>query len=155
MKDILVYPSWDQIQYGVAKLCYLILESNIIIDSIVGLSRGGLPPAVMASHLMQRPMIPAGYSSLRGAGDDKNHNNTLPPIAYPIRAGFDFPTLLIIDDICDSGNTIAEVREHYINGGHDVTTAALYYKEGASYTPDFCWMTIPYDAPFIVFPWEM
>lgn len=117
-------------------------------DYIVGLSRGGLIPATILSHMTDIPLVPVKYSSKSGNGDNRNHDNVLPHI--------DGATLLIVDDISDSGNTLREVVDHYRYEGHTVRTAALYYKELANpvFVPDIVWKTIPEDGPWIVFPWE-
>ena len=120
---------------------------------IIGLSRGGLFPAIIISHMLDdMEMIPVRYSSKSGKGDDKNHSNALPLIqgCHPPA------TLLIVDDICDSGLTLSEVVEFYKFRGHHVYTATLYYKDipGGPIEPDIYWHKIPEDAPWIVFPFE-
>ena len=63
--------------------------------------------------------------------------------------------ILIVDDIADSGHTLKEVAESYLQHGCIVTTAVLYSKEGSAITPDIVWQSIPHDAPWIIFPWEL
>jgi len=106
-------------------------------------------------------MMPVNYSSPEGVGDNKNHSNQLPDIHFPkgthFHEGVDpgLPSLLLMDDICDSGHTLDDVRCHYGKQGYRVWTAALYSKEGASLIPDFTWRIIPVDSPWIQFPWEV
>ena len=66
---------------------------------------------------------------------------------------FDLPYLgapqvgcLIVDDICDSGNTALCWK----NKGYTFTS--MYYKQGALVTPDFYMKEK--DDKWIVFPWE-
>lgn len=146
MKPVLTHPSYHDIEKGVGRLAYQIASANIKYDAIVGLSRGGLLPAVILSHMTYRPVLPVAYSSTSGNGDDLNHSNELVDLFEK--------SILIIDDICDSGRTLAEVREHYIEKGHNVHTAVLYAKENAVMIPDFKWQVIPKDSPWIIFPWE-
>jgi len=74
-----IYLTWDQVDGLVDKLATQVKSEFTNIDSIYGIPRGGLIPAVMLSHKLGIP-----YS-------DKI---TL--------------TSLIVDDICDSGITLTE-----------------------------------------------
>ena len=60
-----------------------------------------------------------------------------------------------VDDIADSGHTLKEVADSYLERGCIVTTAVLYSKEGSVIEPDIVWQSIPIDAPWIIFPWEL
>jgi uncharacterized protein len=73
------YVSWNEIDELVNSLTQQISQSEIEIENIFGLQRGGLIPAVMVSHKLGIPMTKGTIS----------------------------PNTLIIDDICDSGVTFA------------------------------------------------
>ena len=77
--------SWDDVEILVKKLCDKITRSNLDIKDIWGLPRGGLIPAVMVSH----------------------------KLGIPMTKGTITPDTLIIDDICDSGVTLANFYETY------------------------------------------
>ena len=147
MKTVLAYPSYHDIEKGCARLVYQLATMDDESQVIIGLSRGGLIPAVIMSHIMDLPMIPVAYSSTSGNGDDLNHENHLIAVKEH--------NVLIVDDICDSGKTMAEVAAHYTAAGHIVTTAALYVKESSVIMPNEYWQCIPSDAPWIIFPWEL
>ena len=160
MKPTLVHPSWHDIEKGASILALQIEKRRHgpPPEWVVGLTRGGLIPAVIISHLLDLPMMPVNYSSKDGRGDNRNHNNSLPMISGDISSGAgvapSIPSLLIVDDICDSGKTLLEVKEHYLKQQHYVWTAALYFKKTATIVPDFYWQRIWPDSPWIVFPWE-
>lgn len=118
------------------------------IDVVVAPSRGGLLFGVIASHKLNVPMIPVSYSSKSGAGDDKNHHNVLPTMDSG------FKTILLVDDIIDSGLTMKEIVEYYTTKGVRVITAAFHYKEGAAFHPDLYFWRIPADSEFIQYPYE-
>lgn len=155
---LLSRPSYYDIQGGCYHIAMQIARKGITFDRIVGLSRGGLIPAVELSNILDTPLVPATYSSYRGQGDNKNHTNRLPEIFGEHTSGTgELPeplSLLIVDDICDSGYTMSEVRDHYVRVGHRVHTTALYYKTSAVFTPDVYWQLIGPGAPWILFPWE-
>ena len=158
----LTHPSFNAIQQACKDVFLKTMEREEWgIDYIIGLSRGGLIPATILSHLSEIPLVPVKYSSKSGAGDNKNHDNILPPIPCGFESGSGpsgvvFPTLLVVDDISDSGNTLREVIDHYIEIGHCVYSASLYYKELATpvVEPEVYWRSIPEDGPWIIFPWE-
>ena len=118
-------------------------------DCIVALSRGGLIPGVILSHMLSVPLVPVCYSSKRGAGDNKDHDNVLPNIEYD--------TILIVDDICDTSKTLSEVVSWYKSLGKQIQTAVLHYKirtDPASYIPDFAGCTLPENSGWVVYPFE-
>jgi len=160
MTEILTHPTWDQLAEGAeALVTKLKLHGWSQPEYIVGLTRGGLVPAVSMSHMLDIPMVAVNYSSVAGKGDNRNHANALPAIYGHTTSGTgklpEMPELLIVDDICDSGHTLKEVFDHYSKQGHRVWTASLYYKEGAVIKPDFYWQHIPKESPWIIFPFEV
>jgi hypoxanthine phosphoribosyltransferase len=72
-----IYLSWDDTIDLVDKLCEKIITEQPNIDSVFGLKRGGLIPAVMVSHKLGLP-----WSDVM------------------------LPNTLVVDDICDTGVTL-------------------------------------------------
>jgi uncharacterized protein len=119
----------DQLKGIVAKLCREITNSNWKPDYIVGLTRGGLVPAVMISHYFNIPMHTLSVS-LRDSNSDPESNlwmaeDALGPqtperyidnendiggimnaAADLLEIGSTYKNILIVDDINDSGATI-------------------------------------------------
>ena len=110
-----VFVYWDDITILVDELCNTIATSGVQIKSITGIERGGLIPAVMISHKLNIP-----YTT-------KINKDTL-----------------VVDDICDSGETLKNMVAGY--------TATLHYKKTASFTPDFYSKEV--GDEWIVYPWE-
>jgi hypoxanthine phosphoribosyltransferase len=117
-----VYLSWDEIETAVENLAYQIKNSGKKIGSINGLARGGLIPAVILSHKLGIPFM--------------NEDND--------SEGY----ILIIDDICDTGETL----KFYSNYEY-ILTATIHYKQTAMVEPDFYHSLAPEDK-WIVYPWE-
>ena len=148
MKPVLAHPSWGQIDKACALLAHQVIKNpNGAPQVIVGLARGGLVPAVILSHILDVKVFPVSYSSKKGEGEYKQYENTLPLIP--------FKTILLVDDIIDSGFTMKEVYDHYYAQGHNVDIACLYWKEGAAIDPEYYWQDIPRDSSWIIFPWEI
>lgn len=145
MHTYITHPSWDAIDQLINDLYHQIKAKGVNYTTLIGLSRGGLIAAVKLSHLLDIPLTPVCYSSKSGAGDDKNHSNVLPILTDE--------SVLIVDDIMDSGLTVHELVDFYANHNY-VDTATLYFKESSCIAPTFKGITIPHDSPFIYFPWE-
>lgn len=103
-----VYYNWSQIQGACLELARQIQESHWQPDYIVGLVRGGLAPAVLLSQYTDIPMHALQIclrdhteteSNLWMAEDAWNHKN-----------------ILIVDDINDSGATIAALKADWMSG---------------------------------------
>ena len=110
-----MYLSWDDISVLVEDLCDTIASSGAEIKSITGVKRGGLIPAVMISHKLNIPYV------------DRINKDTL-----------------VVDDICDTGETLTKSIAMY--------TATLHYKPTAIFTPDFYSKEV--GTEWIVYPWE-
>ena len=144
---IITHPSYDTVHRACESLAEQIKESNFNPDKIIGLSRGGLLPAVILSHMLNIPMRCVHYSSKDGNGDNRNHLNDLPEV--------NGKRILIVDDICDSGKTLEEVFKEYTMRKQVVQSAVLYYKDNPpGYMPDHYWHWIPENSPWIIFPFE-
>lgn len=94
---------------------------------ITGVPRGGLIPAVLMSHRFDIP-----YIGLEAA-------KTLP--------GDLKKKVLVVDDIADSGNTLAQIQRH------NFKTATLARRYSSTYTPSMVGEDIR-DDHWLVFPWE-
>jgi len=142
-------PTYNDIHNMCYTIAQTLREMQMEFGIIVGLARGGLIPAIMLSHMMNLPVIPAHYSSKNGRGDDKNHDNVLPYIPQN-------KTILLVDDIVDSGYTMREIVDLYERRGNSIYTATLYYKALAAppIVPMIRCQTIPHDSGWCIFPWE-
>lgn len=146
----LLHPTYDEIHKACLGFVQFFEYYGFQFPRILGVSRGGLLPALILSHLLNIPMTPISYSSKAGKGDNKNHENNL--LSVPITE----QSVLLVDDICDSGNTLNEIKQHYENQGILVYTLVLFYKERRVpvIIPSFRWKTIPEDSKWVVFPFE-
>jgi hypoxanthine phosphoribosyltransferase len=149
-------------------------------DYIVGLTRGGLTPALMLSHYLGVPMRSLDVS-LRD-GDECTSNLSMAEDAFGwIEGGyqglgnnsaFDYTIhakrILIVDDINDSGATLAWIREDWQSSclpnhdrwlnvwHHNVRTAVLVNNTVSEFSVDYSGTDINKleDPVWCVFPWE-
>ena len=153
MKDMnILWYSWQDMCLDVNQLCRDIVLDNFKPDVIVGLSRGGLTPGVMMSHWLKKPFKPV-KSALR---DFPEWEDYLPRKTDK--------RVLILDDICDSGETFERISKH-IKGPRenmplqlqcDVRFASLWGNNEVDFKPHYYVREEAKDTNklWIIFPWE-
>ena len=110
-------------------------------DGIVGLTRGGLIPAIILSHKLGLPVMALNYSSKSGQGD-KHHCNQIP-------SWFSEGRWIVVDDIVDSGYTFKELAMRSLNSRF----ACLHHRHSSTYSPDYSALLVVGDS-WIQYPWE-
>ena len=142
-----IWYKWKEVQRDVNTLCREIVLDKFDPDVIVGLSRGGLTPGVMMSHWMEKP-----FKSIKASLRDYPEWEDYMPRKSDER-------VLIVDDICDSGETFHKIREH-INerkeNGVDVRFATLWWNNECNFEPHYYINEIAKDTTktWIHFCWE-
>ena len=128
------YVDWSEINALVFRLFHRIITNSSLfndleIENIYGLPRGGLIPAVMLSHQLGIPMAKGDIG----------------------------PNTLIVDDICDSGETLDKFVKKYqtlYSFPFNLKTAVLHYKPHTScFEPTFNAKKWDKDD-WLVYPWE-
>lgn len=147
--SFILKPSYDNL-HNAAITMVREARSHGWISGVIAPARGGLFFGVIASHKLNVPLHVINYSSKKGAGDDKNHSNVLPELGL-----VDGHTYLLVDDICDSGNTLTEIADHYVStAGIRIVTAVFHHKEGSCFDPEIYYWRIPKNSEFIEYPYE-
>ena len=138
--------TWEEMRRDVNVLARDIVLDNFDPVVIVGLSRGGLTPGVMLSHWFKKPFKSVA-SALR---DFPEWEDYLPR-----------PTdkrVLIVDDICDSGETFHKIKDHLAKNanGVDVRFATLWWNNECNFEPTYYVKEIAKDSTntWVHFPWE-
>jgi hypoxanthine phosphoribosyltransferase len=121
-------------------------------DHLVGIGRGGLVPGAYLSHLTGISLLSIDVSA--GLADFADAR--LVRLAAETRAGVRF---LIVDDINDSGGTLAGVRDAILGAGGDgscVRLAVLIDNVRSPTRVDYRARSIDrtQDKSWFVFPWE-
>jgi xanthine phosphoribosyltransferase len=97
--------TWPELQNLVSKICRDVSASNWRPDYIVGITRGGLVPAVLISHWLDVPLETLKVS-LRDEGQTESN-------CWMSEDAFNGKNILIVDDINDSGATINWIIEDW------------------------------------------
>ena len=141
-----IWYNWDEMRRDVNTLCRTISLDKFDPQVLVGLSRGGLTPGVMMSHWMQKPFKPI-KTSLR---DFVEWEDYLPKKTDE--------RVLIVDDICDSGETFQRISDFIKERGVDVQVrfAALWWNNEVDFEPHYYVQECAKDTEgiWIHFPWE-
>jgi xanthine phosphoribosyltransferase len=124
-------------------------EANWKPDFILGIGRGGYVPAVFLSQWYSVPLF-ALHVSLRDMQRDEM-------ISQEVRRIINTKNVLVVDDICDTGDTLASVDDKLAEIQCNVKTAVLIHNLGQDvFDPDFYGREVnKTERPcWIVFPWE-
>ena len=173
-----VYYSWGQVQGACLDLAKQINDSFWTPDYIVGLTRGGLVPAVLLSQYLNIPMETLKVS-LRDSSECES-NLWMPEDAVGYVSPYeqknnDLPfskdcrkNILIVDDINDTGNTIAWIKNDWQQScfpdsdewdnvwGENVRVAVLTNNLDSSQNIDYSVWEVnkAEEDVWLVYPWE-
>jgi hypothetical protein len=117
-------------------------------QALVGLLRGGVIPARIFSDCFD---ILLDFSALDVKLYTGINERMDEAVVGPFMGDVQGKSILVIDDIWDSGKTMEAVLEHLCN--EDVKTATLVWKDTAPRQPDY-FDRVAKDGEWIVFPWE-
>jgi hypoxanthine phosphoribosyltransferase len=105
-----IYYSQDQIKGQVLDIIRQIQKDDWKPEYVVGLTRGGLVPAVMISQYLDIPMNTLKVSFRDNKENDCESNLWMAEDAYEGKK------ILIVDDINDSGATLDWIRKDWPSG---------------------------------------
>ena len=142
--------SWEDINNIVIDLNFKTREHEHGKIGIIGISRGGLVPAVMLSHL--KKTVYFGTVGIKSY-DSKTKEKETVYQSPDLEAITDLDIIYLVDDICDTGGTFKYLKDNLFID-NKVKTISLIYKENNVFTPDYYGYKV--DKEFWVdFPFEM
>ncbi len=143
-------PTWDQIYEMLLNLVGKIRKNGFEPNIIVGVSRGGWPPARVLSDLLDNPNLANVKAEFYlGVAETKGE----PVITQPVSMTVTGKKVLIVDEVADTGKSLKLVKEHITEeGAAEVKVATVYYKPWSIVKPDYYEKET---SRWIVFPWEI
>jgi len=129
------------------------VQDNENVTHVVGLARGGLVPATVISYALDKPLLSYGISSYKGSEKTENFHIIQSLNLKKLKEENSNLHILIVDDICDTGGTMDEVRNRLSLGDISYTAACIYTKEKHTHWLHHYGLVVP-DDRWIVFPWE-
>jgi uncharacterized protein len=142
-------PSWDTIYQMLLDLAQQIRKDRYKPDIIVGVSRGGWPPARVMSDLLQNPNL----ANLRVEFyRDIGVRNKQPRITQPVTMEVVGKRVLVVDDVSDTGHSLRVVANHLRRKPvKELRVCTIYMKPQSIFRPDYYSRTT---RKWIIFPWE-
>lgn len=145
MSDMFI--DWNTVVNSCESIADFFNKTNIV--AVVGIARGGVIPGSIISRALDTEFTCIKAKSY-------NSNNTRGKLTIDVSENLKFSngSVLIVDDICDSGYTLDEVKKYMtVNYNNQFYTATLFYKENKIFTPDFYYMKVPSNI-WVTYPWE-
>lgn len=145
---------WADIEGACRFLAYSMGYNRYKPEIIVGITRGGIIPAVILSHLIGVPRVETLPLQLRDGNQERELYGSH---TWHTRSDFfNRQEVLFVDDLWDSGKTMRTIGEYWPNA----LRATMYHKSEASARGEglpppinFPGLWIPHDK-WVVFPWE-
>jgi hypoxanthine phosphoribosyltransferase len=118
-------------------------------EVIVGVSRGGWPPARVLSDLLGNPNLANVKAEFYlSVAETKGE----PALTQPVSTAVSGMRVLVVDEIADTGESLKLVRAHlFERGATDVKIATVYYKPWSIIKPDYYEKKT---SNWVIFPWE-
>ena len=142
--------TWADLGTAVEELAGEVRESGFLPDAVLALARGGLPLAgALAYALGVKNMATLNVEFYTGVDERLEEPLLLPPV--PDLALLRAERLLIVDDVADTGRTLALASTFCAVHVAEVRTAVLYDKPHSVVHCDFVWRRTD---RWINFPWS-
>ena len=140
--------SWEELDILVGVLAERVGRD---FDLVLAITRGGLVPAGMLAYRLDlREILVAGVEFYTTGGA----THEAPRFGhFPERELLHDMRILVVDEVWETGETMAAVLQRTAAAGGRATSAVIHYKPGRSRVagaPDFCaalahgWVTYPY-----------
>jgi uncharacterized protein len=147
-REILTYEGFGS---AARELAQRIADDGFAPDAIVAIARGGLPLAGVLAYALDVKMLGSlNVEFYTGVGTTLPTPQLLPPTLD--REALAGRRILLVDDVADSGRTLAMVLELLRSTGGDVRTVCLYAKPQTVEDPHWVWKRTD---RWINFPWSV
>src|SRR5438128_5091503 len=131
------------------ELARQIKSSRYSPQVIVGISRGGWPPARIMSDLLENPNLAnMKVEFYKNIGVTAHR----PKITQPVTSEVIGKRVLVVDDVADSGHSLRVTVKHLARkGAREIRVCTLYMKPKSSFKPNHYARATP---QWVIFPWE-
>ncbi|WP_153393949.1 phosphoribosyltransferase [Ornithinicoccus halotolerans] len=143
--------SWEDFGAATRDLARALVADGYHPDVVVAVARGGLTLAgAIAYALGSKSCGSINVEFYTDIEQPMPEPRLLPPILDA--PALDGQKVLLVDDVSDSGRTLAKVVELLRTAGAEVTTVTLYSKPRTVLEPDYVWRRTD---RWIEFPWSV
>ncbi|MBO9553718.1 phosphoribosyltransferase [Cellulomonas sp.] len=142
--------TWDLFGVAVRELAQAVADSGFVPDVVVAVARGGLPPGgALAYALGTKAVGTLNVEFYTGVDERLPDPVVLPPLLDT--DALDGLRALVVDDVADTGETLALVQDLMAEHCAEVRTAVLYAKARSVVDPAYVWRRTD---RWITFPWS-
>lgn len=142
--------SWDEFGIAAREIAQKVVDSGFVPDVVVAIARGGLVPGgAVAYALGTKGVGTMNIEFYTDIGETLADPRILPPLMDTREIVGQ--RVLVVDDVADSGRTLALVMDILARQGSDARSAVLYSKPRSIITPDYSWKDTD---EWITFPWS-
>jgi len=142
--------TWTQLPIAVRELAEQVVASGFLPDVVVAVARGGLVPGgAMAYALGTKGVGTLNVEFYTDIGQTLTDPRVLPPLMDT--SELPGTKVLVVDDVADSGRTLALVMDMLAQHGADARSVVLYTKPRTIIRPDYSWRDTDL---WITFPWS-
>jgi len=144
--------SWDHARELSEIVAKKIKKSGFKPDIIIGVTRGGLVPAMNLSDLLGIKDLIALKVEHWGITATKSGKAEL---KVPLQGGIDGKRVLLVDDLTDTGESIKVSLDHLRElNPTEIKTATLLHKSQSNFKPDF-YAEDRKEWKWIILPWNL
>jgi hypoxanthine phosphoribosyltransferase len=142
--------SWERFGTAIRELAQAVADSGFAPDVVVAVARGGLPVGGAMSYALGTKAVGTlNVEFYTGVDERLDAPQVLPPLLdtaalHGLRA-------LVVDDVADTGETLALVQGLIAAHCDEARTAVLYAKSRSVVDPDYVWTRTD---SWITFPWS-
>jgi len=141
---------WDEFGDASRELARSIHGSGFVPDVVVAIARGGLLLAGSVAYALDVKSCGALNAEFY-TGVDARLDEPVILAPYLDEVSLAGKKVLLVDDVSDSGRTLAMVLDLIRLAGADVRTVCLYSKPQTVLEPDYVWRKT---SKWIAFPWS-
>jgi hypoxanthine phosphoribosyltransferase len=144
--------TWEEVYSLCRQLVRQLRKANFRIDVIVAIARGGFVPGRLLSDMLGIHDL-TSFKIEHYQGAYKQHEAF---VKYPLNADINGRNVLLLDDVCDSGDTFAVGIEHIQLCGtaNEMRTAALHLKAVSKFIPDYYAEKVN-EWRWLIYPWAV
>jgi hypothetical protein len=144
--------TWEDVYSLCHQLAQQLRKTNFRIDTIVAIARGGYIPGRILSDILGIHDLTC-FKMEHYQGAHKQHEVI---VKYPLNADINGRNILLLDDVCDSGDTFEVGIEHIRHCGavKEMRTAALHLKTVSKFIPDFYAGKVC-EWRWLIYPWAV
>ncbi|GAA3524769.1 phosphoribosyltransferase [Aeromicrobium flavum] len=142
--------TWHTYGTAIRDLAQAVADSGFVPDIVLGIARGGLIPAGSVAYALDcKNLFTMNVEFYTGVGTTRDEPTLLPP--FLDLAELNDLSVLVVDDVADSGKTLELVARVCSEHAGEVRSAVIYEKPRSILKPDYAWRQTD---RWINFPWS-